>query len=571
MINNIIENLFRYDKDTNKKEYIEEILNILQSENITEEKIIELILSEELKNKNIILNNLAVIAYEKGLYDFIIPFLQSSYKINKNCIDTLYNFSFFLSIINQENLALNYYNRLIKLIVNSKEQKLIEDIVSNEYFKKLFLKLPNENSILKNIEVLSYKSDLIIYRFNIVKKDNPKKKNIFTLDDYKNNIKSNINILIKNNILEYAKIISRQYKDFIQDDIDIYLIMGIISKLEGNFEEAEENFINGLLIDSDNYDLLYNIANLYKITGRIKKSFYFYKRVYQKTSDFNVKKEIESFLKSNNEDINFKVLIGSPIHQKPKILKEFLQSLKDLNKKNINVSFFFIDDNNIMESSDLLYEFSNKENNVIIYKSFNRDRYVCDDFTHHWKENLVWKVAEFKNKIINYAKDNYYDYIFLIDSDLVLHPNTLVHLISTGKDIISEIFWTKWQSNTEELPQVWLKDTYTQYNYERGEKLSQSEINFRHKQFLNQLKTPGIYEVGGLGACTLISKLAIDKGVNFSELKNVSFWGEDRHFCIRAVALGLKLYVDTYYPAYHIYRESDLLNVNDFRLKNKTK
>ena len=30
-------------------------------------------------------------------------------------------------------------------------------------------------------------------------------------------------------------------------------------------------------------------------------------------------------------------------------------------------------------------------------------------------------------------------------------------------------------------------------------------------------------------------------------------FGEDRHFCIRAAALGLSLYVDTHYPAYHIY------------------
>ena len=80
----------------------------------------------------------------------------------------------------------------------------------------------------------------------------------------------------------------------------------------------------------------------------------------------------------------------------------------------------------------------------------------------------------------------------------------------------------------------------------------------RRQHFLNQLKRPGIYEVGGLGACTLISRKAIKLGVSFSQIPNLSFWGEDRHFCIRAAALGLKLYVNTRYPAYHIYRESDL-------------
>ena len=81
------------------------------------------------------------------------------------------------------------------------------------------------------------------------------------------------------------------------------------------------------------------------------------------------------------------------------------------------------------------------------------------------------------------------------------------------------------------------------------------------------LKIPGLYEVGGLGACTLISKKALTKDLSFKCIPNISFWGEDRHFCIRAQVYGLKLYVDTVYPAYHIYRESYLSGVNNY-LKN---
>ena len=46
--------------------------------------------------------------------------------------------------------------------------------------------------------------------------------------------------------------------------------------------------------------------------------------------------------------------------------------------------------------------------------------------------------------------------------------------------------------------------------------------------------------------------------MNFSKIANVSFWGEDRHFCIRAHVLGFPLHVDTHLPAYHIYRSSDM-------------
>lgn len=178
------------------------------------------------------------------------------------------------------------------------------------------------------------------------------------------------------------------------------------------------------------------------------------------------------------------------MHQKPQILSEFLQSLLELNKKDIAVDYYFIDDNNIQESSDLLSEFAMKENKVLIHKSQIKEEYVCDNSTHHWKENLVWKVAEFKDRIIDYAKNKNYDCLFL-DSDLILHKDTLIHLISTGKDIISEIFWTKWEQDSVELPQVWLKDKYTQYYVERGENLSRSEIVSRHKQFIEKLKSSG--------------------------------------------------------------------------------
>ncbi|MFA6808971.1 MAG: glycosyltransferase family 2 protein, partial [Eubacteriales bacterium] len=64
---------------------------------------------------------------------------------------------------------------------------------------------------------------------------------------------------------------------------------------------------------------------------------------------------------------------------------------------------------------------------------------------------------------------------------------------------------------------------------------------------------------------TLISKKALNENVNFSEIYNISFWGEDRHFSIRATAIGFKLFVDTTYPAYHIYRQSNLQGIEKYK------
>ena len=94
--------------------------------------------------------------------------------------------------------------------------------------------------------------------------------------------------------------------------------------------------------------------------------------------------------------------------------------------------------------------------------------------------------------------------------------------------------------------------------------LSVEEINKRHQTFLNEMNTPGVYGVGGLGACTLIKRNVLEAGVNFSKISNLSFWGEDRHFCIRAIVLGFPLHVDTHLPAYHIYRSSDIEGALEF-------
>jgi len=262
----------------------------------------------------------------------------------------------------------------------------------------------------------------------------------------------------------------------------------------------------------------------------------------------------------------YKILIGSPVHQKPIILEHFLQSLNELSISNLTVDCLFVDDNTDEISSRMLHQFQFKHGTSYVINGHKNEEYVCNDHSHMWKESLIWKIASYKDIMIHTALEHHYDYLFLIDSDLVMNPEALMQLISAQKDIISNIFWTQWDADDKKiLPQVWMLDHYTLFQHRRGEILSEIEKKQREEDFINKLKEPGVYEVGGLGACTLLSRNAMDQGINFKEIKNISLWGEDRHFCIRAQALGLSLYVDTHYPAYHIYRESDLNGLSKYK------
>ena len=264
-----------------------------------------------------------------------------------------------------------------------------------------------------------------------------------------------------------------------------------------------------------------------------------------------------------------RVLVGSPVYQKPKILEAFLASLKNLTRDTVSIDYMFVDDNIDENSSKLLNDFERKGSSVIILPSKEKGIYLCNDASHHWDDSLMLKVANYKNTIINYATENDYDYLFFVDSDLVLHPNLIEHLKTANKDIISEIFWSQWHNDRPFEPNVWLFDEYDLVPKTLGENLSEKEMDIRRNKFLNQLRLPGVYEVGGLGACTLINFAALAAGVSFKQIKNLTLHGEDRFFCIRAAVLGITLFVDTYYPAYHIYREQDLAGVQAYVNSNE--
>ncbi|GAB6992254.1 glycosyltransferase [Paenibacillus pini] len=259
------------------------------------------------------------------------------------------------------------------------------------------------------------------------------------------------------------------------------------------------------------------------------------------------------------------ILIGSPIRQDYEVLEKFLTSLRQLQLEGLELSYFFVNDNNDPRASELLIAFGESMGErALIQDAGRQDTYIRNETTHYWNDALIWRVAEFKNMMIQHALTLECDYLFLIDSDVLIHPQTLQHLVAAQKGIVSEIFWTRWQPDSAPQPQVWLRDQYTQWEQRPGEQLDDAQILERYEQFINRMWEPGLYEVGGLGACTLISREALLKGVNFRFMHNLSFWGEDRHFCIRAAALDIPLFVDTHYPAYHIYRATDLAGADQF-------
>lgn len=148
---------------------------------------------------------------------------------------------------------------------------------------------------------------------------------------------------------------------------------------------------------------------------------------------------------------------------------------------------------------------------------------------HLWTHDNLTKMHVLRNRTVSAMLAGGYDYWFSVDTDVILHPLTLKTLLEADKDIVSEIFWTNHWCN------AWLYD--------------------QASGMLSEWKKPGLYQVGMTGACTLVRRKVFEAGVDYTPIPCIVkvLWGEDRHFSIRAACAGFELWVDTHYPAEHLF------------------
>jgi len=261
-----------------------------------------------------------------------------------------------------------------------------------------------------------------------------------------------------------------------------------------------------------------------------------------------------------------RVLIAAPVRQKPAILQHFLDGLQRLDTTGLEVAYLFVDNNDDAHASQMLRAFAGQAGAPVHRLRVPvAEPYQRTETDHHWTESLIWRLAAIKDGILHAALQHGYDYALLVDSDLVLHPQTLRRMVGCGRDILSQVFWTVWSHDKPPLPNVWYADHYNLYRVRRKQSLAHDEQVRRTEAFLSGLAFyTGVYRVSGLGACTLISRRAIESGVNFSELRGSLHAGEDRHLCLRAEALGIPLFADATLPPLHLYRESELPRVEAY-------
>ena len=237
-----------------------------------------------------------------------------------------------------------------------------------------------------------------------------------------------------------------------------------------------------------------------------------------------------------------KILITAPVHQDIKIFKEYLWSLNRLEIPDgyeLHKYFYLHNSNNpkkLLQPNE--YEIVT-DNTILEYS----------DTTHIWKSENFKAVAAMRTMALEKARKEDYDYIFSVDSDIILHKNSLIELIDNNKDIIAKLYWTVFDLN---YPYYYMPNCYDYIN-EKNQRI--------FKKGMNSLKIMGVHEIGVTGACTLINKRVIQEPlINYYPIKILSSsqW-EDYAFCIKAHCIlpDISIYVDTIHQPKHLYRKED--------------
>lgn len=294
----------------------------------------------------------------------------------------------------------------------------------------IFNKLMNENdkkaAIKYMIEAVNtyeaFSKYIDIFKdeiFNLEEKNIIQEKNK-EFENYKFKVKENINVLINQGSFDEAKKLISEYEEIVSCDLEVYSMKAIIYIMENKFEDAQVILKNGLEIDRNNFDLLYNLAFLYEKIEEYDKAIKYYTMARENCRDYNLETEISQIIDKikverpdivigdkNNEFENYKIRVKENINalinqgnleEAKNIIAEYeeivsndleiysmkaviyilLKKFKDA--ESILKSGLGIDENNFDLNYNLayLYEQTEKLNNAIEY--YNKAEKYCEDY-----------------------------------------------------------------------------------------------------------------------------------------------------------------------------------------------
>lgn len=221
------------------------------------------------------------------------------------------------------------------------------------------------------------------------------------------------------------------------------------------------------------------------------------------------------------------IVVGCPVQDREHIIEEYLQCISNLDyPKDRIIPCFFVNNTSDKTGQIILDWISNVNSDykMIIYdRKDNVYKKRKDDQSRQKRDYTLFAVV--RNHFLKLIKDNGidWDYLFSVDSDILVQPDTLTRLLSHQKSIVSALVYNGLNWGQRE------------YNY-RVKKVTSGREGYCVYQHIPH----NIFEVDVTGACYLIKREVIDAGVKYSS----TGFGEDIGFCEAAKEKGFEIYCD---------------------------
>lgn len=254
------------------------------------------------------------------------------------------------------------------------------------------------------------------------------------------------------------------------------------------------------------------------------------------------------------------VVIGTSLRKSKAILEAYLASLDwQILPRNVKPYYLFVDDGLEPDAFQVVEEFVKVHQGSIVRSNNTPGQSDFSDshpVTHQWTNQAMARVGQNKDYILAWARENRAEAVWFADSDLIMDPMTFSSLWSLPDQIVCGVYWTRWQKTPEGEhpvhagPQVWQRHPYDL----NGNGIEEWELR---RRLIDRQVVP----VFGQGACTLIRRGALMKGVSFAPVPGNTgaglMQGEDRHFCIRAEQLHIRMVADGWPDIFHIYHRPE--------------
>lgn len=216
-----------------------------------------------------------------------------------------------------------------------------------------------------------------------------------------------------------------------------------------------------------------------------------------------------------------KIAIGCPVKNRGWALTEYLNALNNIDY--YNKEYIFLENDSTDITPDILYKYN--FNSYYTIKSIKTELNIGEERCKYGT-NKYSHLADIRNQFLELFLETDAEYLFSIDSDVIVPPNILEELlIYADKNTIIG-------AAISNIPNKEL-DGRTPGNFMVK---SNTGIVIHPYNYPQQ----GIMDVDVIGACYLISRKAIEDGIRYAPHEQ----GEDIPWCMDAIKKGYELLVN---------------------------